>query len=147
MQISGSRTFRAPQEVVWDKLLNPDIIAGCIPGCEKFEAVGEECYQATMRVGIAAIKGTYSGSVQIADKEPPIRYKLIVEGGGTPGRMKGEGVITLSTRDDSTTEVSYQGDVQVIGPLAGVGQRLLGAAARMLIDQFFKCMEQSVTSN
>jgi carbon monoxide dehydrogenase subunit G len=100
-----------------------------------------------MRVGIAAIKGTYSGSVQIADKEPPIRYKLIVEGGGTPGRMKGEGVITLSTRDDSTTEVSYQGDVQVIGPLAGIGQRLLGAAARMLIDQFFKCMEQSVTSN
>ncbi|MFQ5879653.1 MAG: CoxG family protein, partial [Dehalococcoidia bacterium] len=109
----------------------------------KFEIVGNEYYQATMRVGVGSIKGTYTGSIRVAEKEPMSRYKLVVEGGGAPGRMQGEGTIFLQARDGAT-EVAYSGDVEVMGPVAGVGQRLMSAAARLLIDQFFKCLERQI---
>lgn len=143
MNITGSRTFNAELAKVWQVLLNPEAISRCLPGCEKFETVGSEHYQASLRVGVSSIKGSYICSIRVAEKEPMSRYRLVVEGGGAPGRMRGEGVVTLAARDGAT-EVAYNGDVEVLGPVAGVGQRLMSAAARLLLDQFFKCLERQI---
>jgi carbon monoxide dehydrogenase subunit G len=66
-----------------------------------------------------------------------------VEGGGKPGRIKGSGVLTL-TEQGSGTLVSYDGEAQVAGLIASVGQRLLAVTARKMIEQFFKAMEKQV---
>jgi len=41
---------------------------------------------------------------------------------------------------DTGTLLHYSGDITAGGPIAGVGQRMIGGAARMVIDQFFKCV-------
>ena len=143
MKLAGSSTFDADLATVWQVLLSPEAIFRCMPGCERFETVGNEHYQATMRVGVGAIKGAFTGSIRVAEKEPMSRYKLVVEGGGAPGRVRGEGIVTLAARGGAT-EVAYSGDVEVLGPVASVGQRLLSAASRLFIDQFFKCLERQI---
>ena len=120
--------------------MDPDAIKRCLPGCKQFEAVGPQEWEATMSVGIAAIPGTYGGRVRISDQEPETRYKLGVTGSGAGNRIRGEGVITLEELAGGKTRVSYEGDAQVQGPLAAVGQRLLPPAAKLLGDQFFACM-------
>ena len=78
-----------------------------------------------MKIGVAAVKGTFEGKVRLMDKQAPDSYKMAVEGTGGPGFVRGETVITLSDIADGT-RVSYTADLQVGGLIAGVGQRMLG---------------------
>ena len=143
MDVSGSHTFPAPRERVWTVLLDPDALRASLPSTKEFRQVAEDNYEATMSVGIGAIKGTYAGKVQVRDKEPPTRYRLLVEGSGRPGFIKGDGLIELEEQGDRTV-VRYRGQAQVGGMIASVGQRLLQASALLLIGQFFKAMERQL---
>ena len=144
MHLDGTYTFRAPRDQVWGVLLDPEALAGCLPGCEGFQALGGDRYEATLTVGVANVKGTYKSTIQLADVQAPESYRLLVEGGGRPGSIKGEGLLRLSDGDEGTV-VTYAGDVQVTGTVARVGQRLLGSVAKMLVGQFFRCIESRVT--
>jgi carbon monoxide dehydrogenase subunit G len=140
MEISGSYTFNAPRDRVWDLLMDPAILSSCIPGCERFEPDGADRYKVTLTVGLAAITGTYSGTVVLIDKIPYTSYRLVVEGEGRPGFVKGSSAIAL--RDEPvTTAVDVTGTVQTGGPIARVGQRLIGGVAKMMLDRFFACLQ------
>ena len=140
MDISGTYTFPAPPDKVWALLMDPAIIAGCVPGCDKFEADGEDRYKVTLTVALAAITGSYAGTVTLADKVEPQSYKLIAEGQGKPGFVKGTSVISLRADGDNTI-VDVKGDVQTGGPIARVGQRLIGSVSKMMQDRFFGCLK------
>lgn len=144
MHLNGSYTFKAPRQKVWNTLQNPTVISQCMPGCEKFEALGDDRYEATMRLGIGPIRGTYTGRIYLHDRTEPERYRMDVEGGGAPGHMKGSGVLELRENGQGETVVTYDGDAQVTGRIASVGQRLMGVTAKQLITQFFKCMERNL---
>ena len=144
MKIEGSHDIPVPRQKVWDAFLDPDRLRQAIPGCEKLEALGNDEYRATMKVGVGPVKGTFEGRVKIADKKPPESYRMAVEGTGGPGFVRGETLITLTEAGDGT-RVSYSADVQVGGLIAGVGQRMLGGASKMMADQFFGRMSQLLT--
>jgi carbon monoxide dehydrogenase subunit G len=143
VQVKGQTQLPAPRSQVWATLMSPDALRQALPGCQKFEAVGPDEWEATMSVGLAAIKGTYSGRVKLSDREAEQRYRLSVEGSGGGSRIRGSGVITLADAPpgadapQGATLVSYEGEAQVMGTLAAVGQRLMQPAAKMLADQFF----------
>ena len=71
MEIKGTYTFKAPRERVWALLMDTTAIAGCIPGCDALEPVGEDRYRATLTVALAAVTGTYQGTVAMVDKQAP----------------------------------------------------------------------------
>ncbi|MBI3636827.1 MAG: carbon monoxide dehydrogenase subunit G [Candidatus Rokubacteria bacterium] len=141
MKIEGSHDVPAPRQKVWGAFLDPQTLRQAIPGCEKLEAIGPDEFKATMKVGVAAVKGTFEGKVRLADQKPLESYRLHVEGSGGPGFVRGETLITLSDIDGGT-RVSYSADVQVGGLIAGVGQRMLGGVSKMMADQFFGKMSE-----
>jgi carbon monoxide dehydrogenase subunit G len=146
VKVSGSYTISAPRERLWQSLNDPAFLKGCLPGCESLEASGPDQYQAILTVGIAAVKGKYTGSVTLSEKEPPQRFKMRVEGKGTGGFMQGTGLLELA-EDPQGTKVTYQGDVQVGGPIASVGQRLLDGAAKMMVGQFFTAVNAQLAAS
>jgi len=143
MELKGSYTFKAPRAAVWRAMLDPDTISKAMPGCEGFTLIGEDLYEATMKAGVGSIKGTFQGKIHLTEQVEPTSYRMGVDGGGKPGRVKGSGVLTLAEQGEHTV-VSYAGDAQVAGLIASVGQRLLGVTARKLIEQFFKAMEKQI---
>jgi carbon monoxide dehydrogenase subunit G len=145
MKIEGSADIPAPRDKVWAAFLDPDILAQALPGCEKLEAIGPNEYKATMKVGVAAIKGTFEGKVKLSDLEPPNRYRMAVEGSGGPGFVRGAAGMQMSDVDGGT-KVSYDADVQVGGLIASVGQRMLGGVTKMMLDQFFTRMTELLAS-
>ena len=144
MDSFGSYTFNAPSGRVWALLMDPGVLSSCIPGCEKFEADGEGRYNVTLTVGLAAITGTYNGTVVLADMVPQTSYRLIVEGQGRPGFVKGSSVIALRAVG-AATAVDVSGAVHTGGPIARVGQRLIGSVAKLMLDRFFACLQSKVT--
>ncbi len=145
MKIEGAYDVPLPRKKVWDAFLNPAQLKKAIPGCEKLEALGPDEFKATLKVGVAAVKGTFEGKVKLYDKKPPESYRLAADGSGGPGFVKADTLITL-TEIDGGTRVSYSADVQVGGLIAGVGQRMLGGVSKMMADQFFGKMSDLLKS-
>lgn len=145
MTLNGSYSISAPRQAVWAALMDPEVLKKCLPGCEKLDPVGPDAYRAQMMVGIAAIKGSYRGSVSIHEKVAPEKFRMVVEGKGSPGFLRGEGSIELE-EEGSETLLSYRGTAQVGGMIAGVGQRLVQGAARMVVRKFFEALSSHLAS-
>src|SRR4051812_23033334 len=111
MKLDGNYTYDASQARVWELLLSPEALKNCVPGCEKLEPTGEDSYSATMKVGVAAIRGTYNGKIRITDKVEPDSYTLNVEGSGGPGFVRGVARISLSSEGNGT-QVKVDADGQ-----------------------------------
>jgi carbon monoxide dehydrogenase subunit G len=107
-----------------------------MPGCEGLDRISDNVYAMRLKIVLASMGGLFEGKVTVADPDPPSRFRLIVEGTGKIGFMKGDGLLHLSPADVGTL-VNFEGDVQVGGTIAAVGQRLLDTTARMLIKRFF----------
>jgi carbon monoxide dehydrogenase subunit G len=141
MKLDGTNTLPAPVETVWKTINDPDALRRCTPGLKELKPTGPDSYQATLSIGIAAVKGTYAGTLKITDKQAPTHYQIVLEGTGGAGFMKGEGTVDLEAQGGETL-LRWAGDIQVGGLIAGVGQRMLSGVGKMLIGQFFKCLEQ-----
>ena len=144
MNFDGNFKFNAPREKVWKFFMNPDMLAKCLPGCEKLEEKGENSYEAAVKIGISVVKGEYSGKVEIKDIVAPSHYRLVGEGGGLSGFIKGEVTMDLEEESDKTI-VKWKSVAQIGGLIAGVGQRMLSGVAKILTNQFFKDMEKEIT--
>jgi uncharacterized protein len=131
---------KLPREKLYELLHDPDVLARCMPGCESLELVGENEYAMKMKMALASVSGLFQGKVRTADPNPPESFRLIVEGNGKIGFMKGDGLLRLVPAEDGTT-VEYEGDVQVGGTIAAVGQRLIDTTAKLLIKRFFTRLE------
>jgi carbon monoxide dehydrogenase subunit G len=137
VKISGSYALPLPQERAYQIMQDPKVLAQAIPGCEELEKTGENEYRMKMKMVLASLSGVFEGKVKIIDQMPPSSFRLVIEGSGRPGFVKGDGLLKLSAVDTGT-EVSYEGDAQVGGTIAAVGQRLLDGTAKIMIRRFFE---------
>jgi carbon monoxide dehydrogenase subunit G len=140
MKIEGQFEFGGTSPlVVWSFLTDANRIAQCLLGCEKLTQTGEGAYDLQMRFGVGPISGVFNGSIHLHDLQPTSEYQMTVNGSGTPGFVNGKGTVQL-TAGDTGTLLHYSGEISAGGPIASLGQRMIGGAARMAIDQFFKCV-------
>jgi uncharacterized protein len=137
LKIGGSYTVPIDPQLAYSMLQDPEILAKCMPGCDHLARIGDDEYEMKMKMVISSVKGLFDGKVRLTDQSPPDSFRLIVEGSGKVGFMKGEGLLTLALVD-AATEVKYEGEVQVGGMIAGVGQRLLDVTAKLVIKKFFE---------
>ncbi len=126
-----------PPDRAYAMLLDPAVLAQAIPGCESLEKIGEDEYRMKMKMALAAVSGAFEGKVRISDKTPPSSFRMDVDGTGKIGFVKGGGMLTLTAAGEGT-EVTFDGDVQVGGTIAAVGQRLIDSTAKMMIKKFFE---------
>jgi len=137
MKVTGTYAIPIPQDRAYALLLDPTVLARCMPGCEGLDKTGDDEYAMRMKMLLGSMSGLFDGKVKISDANPPVSYRLTVEGKGKIGFMKGEGVLTLSPTENKTA-VQYDGEVQVGGTIAAVGQRLIDGTSKMLIKRFFE---------
>ena len=143
MELKATYSFPIAAAPLWQALMDPDVIASCLPGCQKFEPIGEDEYRVVLNAAVAAIGGSFAGTVRIADKQPPQSYRFLVDGSGSPGFAKGESILTLR-ETPAGTDVDVNATLTVGGLVAQVGQRLIGVTGKMMMDRFFNCLKSKV---
>jgi uncharacterized protein len=146
LKLAGTVAMPAPPGEVWSLLTDPARLSRLLPGCERLDPDGPDRYKAAVKFGIAAISGKYAGTLEFAEKKPPHSLVLKMDGKGLPGFVKGEGRIQLVAKGTSDTELTYTGEAQVGGVIASVGQRMLDAAARKIVQQFFDSAKAELAS-
>jgi carbon monoxide dehydrogenase subunit G len=137
VKLSGGWPLAVPPEEAYRLLQDPSVLARSMPGCEALDLIGENEYAMRMKVTIASLAGKFEGKVRISELNPPVSFRLLVEGSGRIGFMKGDGVLRVEPADGGST-VHYEGDAQVGGTIANVGHRLIETTAKMLIKKFFE---------
>lgn len=146
MKIEGTHKIDAPRERIFAALVDPAVLQKCIPGCEQMEKTGDNQYKAKLTAGVGPVKGIFTATVSLQDIVAPERYKLVVEGKGQPGFVKGSGELNMKEADGAT-EIQYTGDVNVGGLIASVGQRMIQATAKLFAGRFFKSLQAETTAD
>jgi carbon monoxide dehydrogenase subunit G len=144
MKLDGTYTFNAPRQLAWQTLQDPDALRACIPDVETFEPTGPDEYQATMKIGLGPIKGTYTAKIRVFDQQEPSHYKLSIDAKGGPGVVRGEASFDLAEAGPEKTTLNWAADGQVGGTAAAVGQRLILPAAKAMVGQFWKSMDAQI---
>ena len=129
MLMEGKFSLNAPIQNVWDFLLEPGILASCIPGAEKMEAVDDKTWEGIIKekVGIISVKLKFTQT--FAEIEPPTHLKAIGRGSalGGLGTFTQESVVDLTEVAENEVEISYKANVSLVGRLATFGERIMRA--------------------
>jgi len=141
MELNGSYAFNAPREVIWEALMDPEVLAKILPGVEKLEKVSDSDYEGVMNVRVGPVQGRFKGTVTMTDLRPPERFHLDVNGRGAAGYVKGSGDAIL-TEEDGKTMLTYEGSGDVGGRIASVGQRLVETTGKSIVRQGLESLDR-----
>ena len=144
MNIYGDHIFKGPRQDVWEMIRDPEVLAMVLPGIQKLNKIDEQHYEGKMIVRIGPVSGAFSGKLEIADEVPPQKCTLIVEGRGPTGFAKGTGHVLFEDCGNSTTLMKYNGDIQIGGTLASIGQRMIDSVAKGMIKQAFDTLDKTL---
>jgi len=145
MKISGSNVVAQPVEKVWEALLDPRVLVATIPGCERLEETGDHQYAMTVTAGVAAIKGTYSGSCALSDLDQHQSLVMKLQGAGAPGTIDASVDVSFADLGAEGTRISYEADAVVGGMVGGVGQRMLASVSKRMAGEFFGNVAQAIS--
>ena len=134
-----------PQKNVWEAILDPETLAEILPNCKSLDPIGDHKFDAYIEIKIGPIKGQFKSKLSLFDLDPPNGYKFDVNGDGSKGQMRGTGEIMLATQD-GRTEFIFTASGSVAGIIARVGQRLIEATGKRLMDQGFENFKKRITS-
>lgn len=144
MKISGAAGLKASPQQVWDAFHDPQVLSRTLPGCESLTELGPDRYAMTVTAGVAAIKGTYDGTVALLDPQHPNQFTLKATGAGGPGTVDADVVVRLSPSASGGTDLTFDADAAVGGMIGGVGQRMLAGVTKKMAGQFFEAVDDDI---
>jgi uncharacterized protein len=139
MDIEGTYTLQATPQEVWACLLDQQTLQSTIPGIEQLERLGEDTYAFTMHIRHAPLSGSYSGHVDVIERESPFSYRVTVESEGQPGKLHGEWTVELRSHNENTV-VAYKGTLHLAKAAVLLPVPLVKGTIKVLIQQFFSAL-------
>ncbi|MEO1178992.1 MAG: carbon monoxide dehydrogenase subunit G, partial [Pseudomonadota bacterium] len=130
LAIKGEETIEASADDLWIALNDPDVLTRCVPGCKAMTETGPDAYKMDMELKVAAVRGSFTGDIALSDKVVPQSCNVTVSGSGSLGTGTGKARFELVPVDATTTRLIYEGEGEVGGLVAGVGQRVLKSVSK-----------------
>ncbi|MEY4107753.1 MAG: hypothetical protein RL181_2095 [Bacteroidota bacterium] len=141
MKLTGARTFNASASRIWDLLMDTEALARITPGISRLEATGPDTYRAIADVKIGPVSGSFTGKVDLLEKNAPQGFTLHVEQNSKIGNVSADIRLELDEKAPGQTELRFDGLANMSGLLARTGQRVMSGVANTLTEQFFKALE------
>ena len=147
MEMISEQRIPASLDEVWTALNNTEILKQAMPGCESFDAVEENKFEAKITAKVGPVKAKFKFNVEMTDIDAPNGYTIMGEWqGGVGGFAKGSAKVDL-TEDGTDTILAYNVQANVGGKLAQLGARLIDGAAKKMADEFFGNFNELLSDN
>ncbi len=138
MELADSRQIAARPDAVWAAILDPEVLAACIPGCESLTGSVEAGYEAVVVQKVGPVSARFTGVVTLSDIVVGQSLTITGEGkGGPAGFAKGGAKVALAPEGEGTL-LTYEVKAAVGGKLAQLGSRIIDGFTKKLADQFFE---------
>jgi 2-furoyl-CoA dehydrogenase large subunit len=144
MKVQGSHSFAAPRTVVWGVLNDPAQMAQTMPNVESFEVEDDSHWRANVSVplGLGALK--MSINFDKTEEQPPEYAKVKAKGEGVGALLSMETQFALADAADGGTNMRWQADVQIAGPVGAMGQRVIQPIVNQQVKQVLAALERQV---
>lgn len=144
MKLTDTRDIKADPKVVWDAILNPEVLKECIPGCESMSGSVANGYEAVVKQKVGPVSATFTGLVQLSDIVEGRSLRISGEGkGGVAGFAKGGALVSFEPLAGGT-RLTYEAEANVGGKIAQLGSRIIDSFAKKLADEFFTRFQAAV---
>ena len=146
MLIEGQFSLKAPIQQVWDFLLEPGILASCIPGAEKMEPVDDTTWEGTVKQRVGPISVKINFTQTLSEIDEPKHIKAVGRGSamGGAGTFSQETIVDLSEIAGGEVEVAYSSNVSMVGRLATFGERIMRAKVNKVGAQFIQNLQDKL---
>jgi uncharacterized protein len=136
MLIEGHFPVAAPPQSLMAHLLDPRLMASCVPGCESLEAVDDDSYRTVVVVALAGIKARFDLLVQITRRDDfNVWTSTRGEEGGQASRLQADSHLSLAPARDGTL-VTYRSEVSVTGRLGRFALGMMKKKVQKLGEEF-----------
>jgi len=146
MQLTGKHIFNAPPSVLWNMLMDTEILAKVVPGISKLERIGENSFKAIVEIKMGPVSGAFNGNLQMDDIDEPKGFTLKIQQNSKIGNANAAIKISLLPVPENQTEVAFDGDAKLSGLLATMGNRVIGGVSNTLTKQFFTNLEKELAA-
>jgi carbon monoxide dehydrogenase subunit G len=146
MKITGEHAFVSSRERVWAALEDPQMLANSMPGVKRLDVTAPDEYALTVSIGVGSVKGSYDGTFRITDKQERESCTVRANASGGPGSVEAVAQMRMRDGENGGALLTYEADANVTGPLAGVGQRLIGSAAKRTTREFLEGLDRQIQS-
>jgi uncharacterized protein len=138
VQIEKTCNIKAPIEVLWKALLDPDVIARCLPGVESVEAVDASHFKAAVAVKVGIVHARFAMDVTVVEARPPHHLKSVAAGdaAGMAGSVRGTTDLDLESVGDGETRLTIRARVDVFGRLGTFGYSVLKGKVDAMWQEF-----------
>jgi carbon monoxide dehydrogenase subunit G len=143
MKVEGVKDFDAPTDVVWAVLMDPARMAQLLPGVEGFDVQDDTHWSANVKVplGMGGLKLKFNFE---QTEQRPLEYaKLNAKGQGVGAIVAMETHFHL-TPDGERTNMKWEADVRVAGPVGSMGQRVFQPIVTQQVTQVLDALEGQV---
>ena len=142
--MSGTIEIATPPRAVWDLLLDPEALAGCVPGVQEVRQIDPTTWEGRITAQVGPMEGRFSFTSVIARADYPDRLEVVVDGVDSVTKSRLETLVNASvvspSPDAGPTTLAYEAQVKVKGRLAILGEMILRATASLMIAEATKCL-------
>ena len=143
MKVSGERQFDAPVRTVWQVLNDPAQMAKTMPGVESFDIQDEKRWRAHVKVPLGLGGLRMSIDFEKTEEREPEFAKLHAKGNGVGAIMNMDTSFQLSAVDGGTN-MQWEADVHILGPVASMGQRVLQPIVNQQVSHVLSALDKQV---
>jgi carbon monoxide dehydrogenase subunit G len=143
MKVSGERQFEAPIETVWQVLNDPGQMAKTMPGVESFDIHDDRHWRAHVKIplGLGGLRMSIDFE-KIEEREPEFA-KLHAKGNGVGAVLNMDTLFHL-TEADGGTNMKWEAEVHLLGPVASMGQRVLQPIVNQQVSHVLGALDKQM---
>jgi uncharacterized protein len=144
VRVEGKRTFDAPRETVWEVLNSPERMAKLMPGVESFDVKDDRHWRANVKIplGLGGLRMSFDFTK--LEERPPEFAKLHAQGNGVGAIVSMDTGFHLSDDGAAGTEMKWEADVKIAGPVGSMGQRVLQPIVNQQVNGVLSALDKQV---
>jgi len=136
MLIEGQFSVQAPPDALMRHLFDAEVMASCVPGCERLEALDADRFRSVVVVSLAGVQARFDLLSEVTQREA-LAVSAVTRGeeGGQASTLQAETRLTLAPAEGGTM-VAYRSEVTVTGRLGRFALGMMKKKAQSMGEEF-----------
>jgi uncharacterized protein len=147
MKLEHSFQVNAPLERVWERLIDVQQVAPCLPGAEVTEAREDGTYHGTFSVRLGPTTAAYRGQLAMEEVDEAA-HRVVMHASGQDKRGQGSAkasIVSTMSEAAGVTTVEVETDFTITGRLARFGRGgMIQDVSNRLLRDFSDCLQRTI---